>query len=85
MEQSMADYVIGIAVAAIALIILLAGLRIANEYQRAVVLRLGRLVGMRGPGLYYLIPLIERQTLIDQRVVTADVEEQDAITKTMSR
>jgi regulator of protease activity HflC (stomatin/prohibitin superfamily) len=65
----------------IVLLILLSGIRIANEYQRAVVLRLGRLVGMRGPGLYYLIPLIERQTLIDQRVVTADVEEQEAITK----
>lgn len=70
-----------VVVAVILLIILIAGLRIANEYERAVVLRLGRLVGMRGPGLYYLIPLIERQTLIDQRVVTADVEEQEAITK----
>ena len=64
-----------------AFVMVLAGLRIANEYQRAVVLRLGRLVGQRGPGLYYLIPLIERQTLIDLRVVTADVEEQEAITK----
>jgi regulator of protease activity HflC (stomatin/prohibitin superfamily) len=70
-----------IVLAAFVLFVLLAGLRIAKEYQRAVVLRLGRLVGMRGPGLYYLIPLIEQQTLIDQRVVTADVEEQEAITK----
>ena len=69
-------------IAAIFLLVLLVfGLRIANEYQRAVVLRLGRFVGARGPGLYFLFPLIERQTLIDLRVVTADVEEQDAITK----
>lgn len=63
------------------LLLAFSGIRIANEYQRAVVLRLGRLVGMRGPGLYYLIPLIEQQTMIDQRVITADVEEQEAITK----
>ena len=67
--------------AGLALLFLLAGLRIANEYQRAVVLRFGRLSGTRGPGLYYLIPFADRQTLIDQRVVTADVEKQEAITK----
>ncbi|MFY9641606.1 MAG: slipin family protein, partial [Rhodomicrobium sp.] len=55
--------------------------RIANEYERGVVFRLGRLVGKRGPGLYLLLPFIERQTLIDQRIVTAAVEKQDAITK----
>jgi regulator of protease activity HflC (stomatin/prohibitin superfamily) len=64
-----------------AIVLLFASLRIANEYQRAVVLRLGRFVGSRGPGLYFLIPFIERQTTIDLRVVTADVEEQEAITK----
>lgn len=70
-----------VVVAAIILVLLVSSLRIANEYQRAVVLRLGRLVGTRGPGLYVLIPFIERQTTIDLRVVTADVEEQEAITK----
>ena len=70
-----------LAAAAVIFIIGISGIRIANEYQRAVILRLGRLVGLRGPGLYYVIPLIEQQTLIDQRVVTADVEEQEAITK----
>ncbi|MGC2630947.1 MAG: slipin family protein [Rhodomicrobium sp.] len=64
------------------LIVLLAmSVRIANEYERGVVFRLGRLVGKRGPGLYLLLPFIERQTLIDQRIVTAAVEKQDAITK----
>jgi regulator of protease activity HflC (stomatin/prohibitin superfamily) len=55
--------------------------RIANEYERGVIFRLGRLIGTRGPGLYLLIPFIERQSLVDQRVVTAAVEKQDAITR----
>jgi regulator of protease activity HflC (stomatin/prohibitin superfamily) len=63
------------------IIVLFASVRIANEYERGVIFRLGRLVGVRGPGLYLLLPFIERQTLIDQRVVTAAVEKQDAITK----
>ena len=65
----------------IVVLLLIASLRIANEYERAVVFRLGRFVATRGPGLYLLIPLIERQMTIDLRVVTADVEEQEAITK----
>lgn len=70
------------AVAFIIVAILLAmSVRIANEYERGVVFRLGRLVGKRGPGLYLLLPFIERQILIDQRIVTAAVEKQDAITK----
>ncbi len=71
----------GVAAIAIAFVLLLASVRVANEYQRAVVFRLGRICRSRGPGLYFLIPLIERQILIDLRVVTADVEEQEAITK----
>jgi len=62
-------------------VLLPTSLRIANEYERAVVFRLGRFVAPRGPGLYFLIPMIERQVTIDLRVVTADVEEQEAITK----
>ena len=70
-----------IAALVILFVLLPSSLRIANEYQRAVVFRLGRFVGARGPGLYFLIPLIERQLTIDLRVVTADVEEQEAITR----
>src|SRR5262245_23531570 len=65
----------------IVVVLLPTSLRIANEYERAVVFRLGRFVATRGPGLYLLIPMIERQITIDLRVVTADVEEQEAITK----
>lgn len=58
------------------------GLRVANEYERAVVFRLGRLRGMRGPGLYWLIPFgIETQKKVDLRTKTIDMESQESITK----
>ncbi len=72
--------VLGIALGIVA--ILISGLRIANEYERAVVFRLGRLQGLKGPGLYWLIPLgIESQRKVDLRTNTVDVERQETITK----
>jgi len=63
-------------------VVLLSGLRIANEYERAVVFRLGRLKGVKGPGLYWLIPLgIETQRKVDLRTMTVDVERQETITR----
>jgi regulator of protease activity HflC (stomatin/prohibitin superfamily) len=58
----------------VALIIVLAGLRVANQYERAVVFRFGRYQGTRGPGLYWLIPAVEWQSKVDLRVITAPVE-----------
>jgi regulator of protease activity HflC (stomatin/prohibitin superfamily) len=63
------------------LIFALFGLRIANQYQRAVVFRLGKYQATRGPGLYWIIPLIEWQQTLDIRTVTAAVEQQETITK----
>ena len=60
---------------------LISGVRVAWEYQRGVVFRLGRYVGTRGPGLDYLIPLIERGRTVDLRTVTVTVEQQETITK----
>lgn len=70
-------------VAAFLLVVLLvSGLRIAQEYQRGVVLRLGRYVGLRGPGLYWVVPLgIERATTIDVRTLTVSAEQQETITR----
>lgn len=66
----------------LALVALFSSLRIAREYQRAVVFRLGRYVGLRGPGLFWLLPLgIENETRIDLRVVTAPIEQQETITR----
>ena len=67
----------GIALLALAL----SGIRIAQEYERAVVFRLGRYTGIRGPGLFYLIPLLEWQRKCDMRTVTVNVEPQETITK----
>ncbi len=63
------------------LVIALSGIRIAQEYQRAVVFFLGRHMGLRGPGLYYLIPFLEWARIIDNRTLTVDVEPQETITK----
>jgi regulator of protease activity HflC (stomatin/prohibitin superfamily) len=68
-------------VVVIAILIGVAGLRIANQYQRAVVFRLGRYHSTRGPGLYWIIPLIEWQSTLDLRINTTAVEEQETITK----
>jgi regulator of protease activity HflC (stomatin/prohibitin superfamily) len=66
----------------IILFILMTGLRIAQEYQRGVVFRLGRYVGLRGPGLYWIIPLgIERAVTIDIRTHTVSAEQQETITR----
>jgi len=69
-----------IAVAIVAFILLSAAIRIVQEYERGVVFRLGRYVGIRGPGLIFLIPFIERMVKIDLRVVTMDVPTQECIT-----
>ena len=63
------------------LVFIFAGLRIANQYQRAVVFRLGKLRGIRGPGLYWIFPGIEWQTTVDMRTITASVDQQETITK----
>jgi len=62
------------------LIMLFASIRIVNEYGRGVVFRLGRYVGVRGPGLILLIPFIERMVKVELRVVTMDVTQQECIT-----
>lgn len=67
---------------AVLIALLLSGLRVAQEYQRGVVLRLGRYVGLRGPGLYWIVPLgIERSTTIDVRTLTVSAEQQETITR----
>nr|BFD59911.1 slipin family protein [Bdellovibrio sp. CKG001]BFD63318.1 slipin family protein [Bdellovibrio sp. HM001]BFD67178.1 slipin family protein [Bdellovibrio sp. HAGR004] len=56
-------------------------IKILNDWERGVVLRLGKAVGVRGPGLILLIPFIERMIKIDTRTITMDVQPQDVITK----
>ena len=67
--------------AVIVVIIVVNAVRIVKEYERGVIFRLGRLVGARGPGLFFLVPGIEKMEKIDLRVVTLDVPSQEVITK----
>ena len=67
------------------LVVLFAGLvgaavKIVQEYERGVIFRLGRLVGALGPGLFFIIPVIDRMVRVDLRTVTLDVPSQDVIT-----
>ncbi len=63
------------------LIILANSIRILREYERGVIFRLGRLIGVKGPGLILLIPLIDRMVKVSLRTVVMDVPSQDVITK----
>jgi regulator of protease activity HflC (stomatin/prohibitin superfamily) len=72
--------VIGVVVV-LALIIAFSSLRIANEYERGVVFRLGRLIALKGPGLFFIIPFgVDRLVKIDLRVITLEVPPQEVIT-----
>lgn len=63
------------------LILLSAAIRIVQEYERGACFRLGRFVGLRGPGLVFLIPFVERMMKVDLRVITMDVPSQECITR----
>src|SRR5919199_286813 len=73
---------IGIIVVLVALFMLAsASIKIVQEYERGVIFRLGRLMGARGPGLFLIIPGVERMRKVDLRIVTLEVPAQEAITR----
>jgi regulator of protease activity HflC (stomatin/prohibitin superfamily) len=57
-----------------------AGLKLDREYQRGVIFRLGRINGVRGPGMYWILPLIDQKTQIDIRTKTVNIEPQETVT-----
>ena len=63
------------------LILLSMAVKITREYERGVIFRLGRFTGVRGPGLFLLIPFIDKMERVELRTVTMDIPEQDVITK----
>jgi regulator of protease activity HflC (stomatin/prohibitin superfamily) len=65
----------------IVVVLLISGIKILREYERAVVFRLGRMVEPRGPGVTYVIPLVEKMLRVDLRTVTMDIPPQDVITR----
>ncbi|MBE3573499.1 MAG: slipin family protein [Moorella humiferrea] len=77
----MENFISLIALFVIVASIVSSSVRIVQEYERGVIFRLGRYVGVRGPGLFFLIPIIERMQKVDLRTVTMDVPAQEAITK----
>src|SRR6476660_5440442 len=80
------DTAIGVLVSLIVVVVILlsiasAAVKIVQEYERGVIFRLGRLVGARGPGLFLIIPFVDRMVKVDLRVVTLDVPSQEVITR----
>ncbi len=65
----------------LAIIILLSAVKVFPEYQRGVIFRLGRLMPPKGPGLFFIIPVVDRVVRVDLRTITYDVPAQEVITK----
>ncbi len=61
--------------------LLSSAIKIVQEYERGVIFRLGRFVGVKGPGLFFIIPIVDRMVKVDLRVITLDVPSQEAITR----
>lgn len=66
---------------ALVAIVLANSIRIVKEYEKGVIFRLGRIVGARGPGLFFIIPVIEQMVKVNLQVVTMDIPPQDVITR----
>lgn len=73
-------YALGIIIL-LALAFLFMAVKVLNEYERAVVFRLGRIIDHKGPGIIFLIPVVDRMVRVSLRTVTMDVPPQDVITK----
>ncbi|MDA3792564.1 MAG: slipin family protein [Elusimicrobia bacterium] len=65
----------------IAVVILISAIRIVPEYERGVIFRLGRLVGAKGPGLFFIIPVVDKMQKVSLRTIVLDIPPQDVITK----
>ncbi len=69
------------AIVALIVLFLMNAIRIVREYERGVIFRLGRLVGAKGPGIFLIIPIVDKMVKVTLRVVTLDVPPQEVITK----
>jgi len=76
-----AAWIVIAAVVVLLLFILPAALKVVAQYERGVILRLGRLIGIRQPGLRIIIPFIDQMIKVDTRVITMDVPAQEVITR----
>jgi regulator of protease activity HflC (stomatin/prohibitin superfamily) len=71
----------GVIIIILAVVVLPQALRILREYERGVIFRLGKLLGAKGPGIIFLIPIVDKMVRMDLRVVTIDVSKQEIMTK----
>ncbi len=78
----MPDFLPGLIFAFVVLVGLLSSaIRIVNEYERGVIFRLGRIIGAKGPGLFFLLPFVDKMVKVNLQTVTMDIPPQDVITK----
>src|ERR1700751_4638840 len=70
-----------VVIVVLAAIVLPQAIRILREYERGVIFRLGKLLGAKGPGMIFLIPVVDRMVKMDLRVVTIDVSKQEVMTR----
>lgn len=75
------SFTILLAVVIVVVVILAAAIKIVPEYQRGVIFRLGRLLGAKGPGIFFIIPIIDKMYRVDLRTAVLDVPVQEVITK----
>jgi regulator of protease activity HflC (stomatin/prohibitin superfamily) len=78
----MSPLTIGVlAAVGLALVIFVSAIRIVKEYERGVIFRLGRVIGAKGPGLFFIIPVVDRMVKVNLQTVTMDIPPQDIITR----
>src|SRR5438105_4534192 len=83
-ESRLGEIIVGIAVIVIVVLAVMfaaSAVKIVQEYERGVIFRLGRIQGAKGPGLFFIVPIIDKMTRIDLRTVTLEVPPQEVITK----
>ncbi|MEX0611938.1 MAG: SPFH domain-containing protein, partial [Pirellulales bacterium] len=68
-------------IGAIASALVAASIKVANQWERGLVLRLGEFQSIRGPGLFFVVPIVDRVRMVDTRVLAADIARQEVITK----
>ncbi len=70
-----------VVILAVVLLVAFSGVRVVQQYERGVIFVLGRLIGARGPGLFWIVPFISRMEKVDLRIVTLNVPPQEVITR----
>lgn len=77
----MGSWITVVAVVVVLIYFVSSAIKIVQEYERGVIFRLGRLVGAKGPGLFFIIPIVDRMVKVDLRTITLDIPSQEAITR----